>query len=179
MNHSCHCTWMTNPEGSPRSSSPSPEGHIPTRSPFDHRRIVAADVRYHELCSRGVREQFPGQSGPKMEIAHRRKQLAVDLDQSTDSLILLNEIKASMEVDAFDLEPYHSIDDEEVLAQIPKTLFTKLLRLISRSIQEGTPLPAVESRILEIVGSAQHDVYLSSRIYGRIVYLGNRMCKDV
>ena len=49
-----------------------------------------------------------------------------------------------METKSFELEAYHSTDDEEVLGQIPKTLFTKLFRLISKSDQEKTPPQIVE-----------------------------------
>ena len=119
---------------------------------------------------------FPENLTDKWKLLLRHKKLTIELDGSTDSLFILNEIKTNLEVDTFELEPYHSIDDDEVLAQIPKTLFTKLSRLISKSIQEKTPLQLVETKILEIIGSAQHGVYLSKRVYGRIVHIYNQKC---
>lgn len=119
-------------------------------------------------------DNFPENLAEKWRLLHRRKKLTVELDRSTDSLSMLNEIKANLKVDTFELEPYHSIDDEEVLAQIPKTLFTKLSRLVSKSIQEKTPLQTVETKILEIIGSTQHDIYLTKKVYGRMVYLYNQ-----
>lgn len=130
----------------------------------------------------GVQEEngksLPESLAEKWRLLHRRKKLTIELDRSTDSLSLLNEIKTNIEADSFELEPYHSIDDDEVLAQIPKTLFTKLNRLISKSIQEKTPLHLVETKILEVIGSTQHEVYLTKRVYGRIVHLHNHKCNQ-
>ena len=132
--------------------------------------------------SDGVQEEehsadnFPENLAEKWRLLHRHKKLIIELDKSTDSLLILNEIKASIELDTFELEPYHSIDDEEVLARIPKTLFTKLSRLISKSIHEKTPLQLVETKILEIIGSTQHDLYLNKKVYGRMVHLYNQKC---